>query len=73
MVNSNLLKAKYREKGMTQEEVANAVGMHPSSLSQKQNNVPGHIFTLEEIDKLSEVLNLSKRDCVNIFLVRTCG
>ncbi len=67
MVNTNMLKAKYMLKGLTQEEVADKIGINPSTLSLKQNNEPGYVFSIAEVEKLAKVLNISKRELTAIF------
>lgn len=57
MVNSNKIKGRMRELGLTQLDVANALGVKQSTANQKINNI--RPFDLEEAEKLSALLNIS--------------
>lgn len=57
MLNANLLRAKIVENGMTQEEVAKAIGITPKTFSLKINSGK---FGLDEADKLIELLKIEK-------------
>lgn len=59
MINTNLLKAKIVEHGMTQQEVAKLIGMSPKTFSIKMNSGK---FGLDEADKLIAVLKIDKPD-----------
>lgn len=65
MINTNLLKAKIKEKGLTQEDVAIKIGINPATLSHKVNNVK--VFSIDEAQKLVFILDLSSNDSQAIF------
>lgn len=67
MVNTNLLKSKFVLNGLTQEQVAEKIGMNPSTLSQKINNEPGYVFSVDEATKLANLLSVKKTELVKIF------
>lgn len=55
MVNTNDLKAEFVRNGLTQKEVAEAIGMTPRTLSRK---LEIGIFGSDEIEKLIKLLNI---------------
>ena len=57
MINANLIRAKIVENGMTQQQVAEKIGMSAKTFSIKMNNGK---FGLEEADKLIEILKIDK-------------
>lgn len=63
-MNANLLRAKIKEHGETQETTARAIGISPNSLSRKINGKRD--FTLYEVSKLCKYLNIC--DPTPIFL-----
>jgi len=56
MVNANLLRARIKELGMTQKEVAVASGISGNSLSRKLNGKRD--FRLCEIERLCKTLGI---------------
>lgn len=58
--NHSKLLGKMRECGYTQEKLAEAIKMNKSTLSQKLTN-KSH-FGADEIDKICELLNISRED-----------
>lgn len=62
MAGYNYLKllGRIKEKDMTQEQLAKAVGMHESNLSQKLNN--RFTFRQGEIVKICEVLEIPSKE-----------
>lgn len=58
--NKHLLKAKIAEKGSTQSEVANYLGISKQSFSYKINGVRD--FKLSEIEKICNFLNISDKE-----------
>lgn len=60
MTNTNLLKAKIAERGLTQEKVAVSIGISNTSMTNKVNNYRG--FTVTEIAKLCELLKIDNKD-----------
>lgn len=65
MINSNKLKGIIREKGETQCSVAKKLGIAQTSLTLKINNK--RAFSLDEANKISEILHLSQSDFKSIF------
>lgn len=60
MTNTNLLKAKIKELGMTQEEVADRIGISTASFNYKINNKRD--FTANEILRLSDALKIENKE-----------
>lgn len=67
MVNTNLLKAKLKEKGLTQEDAAKKIGMNPSTFNRKINNENGEAMTVKEANDLSDILEIPREQLVTIF------
>ena len=67
MLNANLLKAAIVREGLTQGEFAQKIGIsHNTLTSRLSGTVP---FTVDEVDKACEVLNLNDyEEICNIFL-----
>ncbi len=57
MINANLIKAKIVEKGMTQQQVAEKIGMSAKTFSIKMNNGK---FGLDEAEKLIVLLQIDQ-------------
>lgn len=66
-MNVNKLKGKITEKGMNVEQLADAIGTHPSSLYRKLNNFDK--FTIGDALKIKEVLSLNDDEACQIFLL----
>jgi len=62
MTNSNLLKVKIKESGLTLANVANFIGISPYSLCNKVNGILD--FTVYEMLTLSEILNIKDKKAV---------
>ena len=60
MFNYSKLLGRMREMGYTQEKLARAIGLNESTLNAKLNN-KGY-FNSFHIDKICEVLDISKND-----------
>lgn len=60
MTNSNKLRAKIRENGLTQGEVAKMIGISSQSLSYKINNKIE--FRASEMKRLCNLLNITDKD-----------
>lgn len=69
MVDTRLLKSKITLSGMTQKEVAKAIGIDPASLNVKLNN-KGRVFTVNEAKRLGEVLKIKRTDMSKIFFAQ---
>lgn len=65
--NMQLLKAKIRERSMTQAQVATAIGMDESTLSRKLK-AEGLSFSIGEMHKLAALLQLTAEEATRIFL-----
>ncbi len=63
MVDTRALKAAYIKKGLTQAEVAEAIGINPKTLSLKINNKA--VFGTDEIEQLTKLLKID--DPMRIF------
>ena len=55
MLNERLLKSHFVLNGMTQEEVAKAIGIAPKTLARK---IKSGVFGSDEIAKLIELLHI---------------
>ena len=60
MTDSNKLREKIYEKGMTQREVAEKIGISFQSLSYKMNNKIE--FRASEMEKLCKILDIKDKD-----------
>ena len=67
MINTLKLKAKLKEKNLTQEEVANRLGINPSTFNKKINNEIGETLTIQEATNLKNILEITNNDMVDIF------
>ena len=70
MVNINKLKAKFVEKGLSVREVAEKLGVDRSTLYRKINDKEGKAFTVGEVQRLSEILDLTPYEITRIFFDR---
>lgn len=61
------LKGKIAERAMTQEEVAAKLGIDASTFSRKMSS-EGLSFTVAQMHKLVEILEISPREAIQIFL-----
>lgn len=67
MINTLKLKAKLKEKNLTQEEVAIKLGINPSTFNKKINNEVGETLTIQEATNLKEILGIANNDIIDIF------
>lgn len=65
-MNTQMLKGKIVESGITQEAVADAIGMNRSTFYRKMKR-KGNTFTVEEMNKIVQVIPLSREEAVLIF------
>lgn len=65
-LNVQMLKGKISESGITQEAIADAIGMNRSTFYRKLKR-KGNTFTVEEMNKIVEIIPLSKEEAVSIF------
>jgi len=70
MLNKNKLKAKVIENGLTMEKVAKALDINVTTLYRKINGTSD--FTRSEMHKIKDLLNLSDKEAIDIFLPQTC-
>ena len=66
MVNA-LLKGKIREKGMTQGDVAEKIGLSLSRFNAKLNNTGDAQFSLREVKAMKALLDLDSDQVDQIF------
>ena len=66
-MNTNLLKGKMREKGLTQEAVAVRMGVSLSRFNAKLNERAGAEFSLGEVQTLRRMLDLTAKQTEQIF------
>ena len=60
MVNANKIKGRMRELCLTQRDIAIRMGVSQAAINQKINNTRS--LSLEEAEKLSDILNVSDKD-----------
>lgn len=60
LINSNKLKGRLVEKGLTQKDVANILGIAQPTVNQKINNV--RPMDLNEAEKLAELLDIKPEE-----------
>lgn len=65
MINSNKLKAKILEAGMTQGGLAEQIGLDSSSFSLKAAGKRN--FTVQEVEKIATVLRIPTNELASIF------
>ncbi|RKD33963.1 helix-turn-helix domain-containing protein [Lacrimispora algidixylanolytica] len=65
-MNTQMLKGKIVESGITQEAVADAIGMNRCTFYRKMKR-KGNTFTVEEMNKIVQVIPLSREEAVLIF------
>ena len=66
-MNSNMLKGKMREHNLTQEAVANKIGLSLSRFNAKLNSTGGAEFSLGELRSLKELFSLDSDQTDQIF------
>ena len=66
-MNINLLKGKIREKGLTQADVADRMGVSLSRFNAKLNGRGGAEFNLREVQALRGMLSLTAKQTEQIF------
>jgi len=67
MINTAKLKAKLKERNMTQEELAKLMGKNPATINFKLNNEIGETLTIEETSMMKDILQISVSEMVEIF------
>ncbi len=67
MIQKNILKSKLTLRERTQRDLAKALGLSEVSTNKKVNGTIK--FSLNEVKKIKEYLNLTNDEVVEIFLV----
>lgn len=67
MVNSQKIKGRMREKGLTQADVAKVLGIDPSTLNKRLNNLSGEHLTVLNVNKLIDLLDIPKEELSHYF------
>ena len=65
MVNTNKIRGKIMEKGMTIGKTAELIGVSPSTLGRKLKNHAD--MTLGEVEKLCSVLDIPREQILSVF------
>lgn len=65
MVNTHMLRRKIEDRRTTVSEVAAKMGVDKATLYRRIAN--GETFTIGEVGKITEILNLSHDEAVSIF------
>ena len=68
MINTNKVRGRMVEKGMTQQDAANYLGIAQATFSQKINNV--RPMDLNEAEKLAEFLDITDSEFALFFLAK---
>lgn len=69
MINVMELKAQLKRTGMTQADLAEKVGMNPSTLNRKINSIEGETLTVKEATEIAKSLDIPKEKLTFIFLL----
>lgn len=65
--NMDVLRGKMAERRISQEEMANRIGVDPSTFYRKMKS-DGTNFTVGQMHKIVDVLKLTSEEAVSIFL-----
>lgn len=65
-MNIQKLKGKMAESGITQEAIADAIGMSRCTFYRKMKR-RGDTFTVEEMNKIVNIIPLSREEAITIF------
>lgn len=68
MINTAKIKGRLAELGLTQRDVATALGIAQPTANQKLNNI--RAMSLDEAEKLSKLLNISANDFGEYFFMQ---
>lgn len=66
--NYSKLRGRIREKDLSQEQLANAIGINKGSLSSKLNGQ--YAFTTKEIDAICKTLDISNNEIGDYFFAK---
>lgn len=67
MINTDKLKARLKEKRMTQEQLAKKLGIHLSTLNAKINNEVGETLTIKQADDIKKILDIPHDEVIEYF------
>ena len=67
VVNTREIKAQMKRKEMTQTMLAKKLGINPSTLNRKINNVEGENLTVKEATEMALILGIGKNEISEIF------
>lgn len=67
MINVLKLKARLKEKNLTQEDVSKLLGINPSTFNKKINDVEGEYLTIKETNLLKEILEIPLNELKEYF------
>lgn len=67
MVDTNKLKAKLKENGLTQAVVAGKMSIDPATFNRKINNSEGETLTVKEVEQLANILQIPREGLAEIF------
>lgn len=68
-MNIQMLKEKVAESSLTQEAIADAIGVSRCTFYRKMNK-KGNTFTVEEMNRIMKMIPLTKEEAARIFFVR---
>lgn len=66
VVNIDKLKGKMKEKNVTQEKLADSIGVARSTVNRKINQ-GGYDFSIEEVQMIISLLEISNDEAIEIF------
>jgi transcriptional regulator with XRE-family HTH domain len=58
MINTNKLKGRMREMGVTQKDLAAIIGNDQATVNRKINDVTGYFLKARDLEKIIEVLKI---------------
>ena len=67
MLNVPKIKGRMREMKWTQESLAKGMGINPTTINYKINNENGEFLTIEEAEKLKNLLKIPKEELNEYF------
>ena len=67
MINILKLKARLKEKNLTQVELAQKMGIDPATLNKKLNSELGETLKVVEAQKMKEILEIPNSEVVEYF------
>lgn len=67
MINILKLKARLKEKDLTQVELAKKMGIDPATLNKKLNNELGETLKVAEAQMMKEILEIPNSEVIEYF------